>query len=119
MAANSSTAMMPSRSSWPSNDTTTTGMPRSSSSLGMAEPAVTAGKMTPSTRRPTSARTCATSVSGSFSVSATSTANPSRCARRSTSSASIAWKGLSASGIETPSVCVVWRFSDRATSFCR
>ena len=50
---------MPSRASWPSNDTTTTGMPRSSSSLGMAEPAVTAGKMTPSTRRPTSARTCA------------------------------------------------------------
>ena len=64
IAADSSTTIVPSRGSRPSNDTTTTGMPRSSSSVGMAEPAVTAGKMTPSTRRPTSARTWAASFCG-------------------------------------------------------
>ena len=119
IAAPSSTTIVPSRESLPSNDTTTTGTPRSSSSVGMAEPAVTAGKMTPSTRRPTSARTWSASFCGSFSVSATSTAKPSRWARRSTSRATVAWNGLSASGMDTPSVRVAWRFSERATSFWR
>ncbi len=119
IAAYSSTWTVPRRASRPSNDTTTTGTPRSSSSDGIVDPAVTAGKMTPSTRRPTSARTWADSVAGSFSVSATSTAKPSRWARRSTWSATVAWNGLRASGITTPSVRVARRLSERATSFWR
>src|SRR5919201_1226763 len=65
IASYSSMSTTPSRGSWAANETATTGMPRSRSSPGIADPSVTAGKITPSTLRRTSARTWSASVSRS------------------------------------------------------
>ena len=58
----------------PPNEASIVGTPRSSRSPRLVEPSARAAKMTPSTRRATSARHCAASIAGSPSVSAIRTA---------------------------------------------